>query len=67
MKPGSILKWRTDRFIDRPRSMPLLAVQSSQYIVIKQKGNDWLLYDVEDGELFLANSNWVNFRLEEVK
>ena len=71
MKPGSILIWE-----DRPptEKVPFYWVQRrdtlplGQYIVIKQlcRLDDWLLYDVEDGKIFLASEKWIAFRLKEI-
>ena len=58
MKPGSVLRWK--KLDHRHHSF-----NSSLYIVIKRTGCALFLYDVEDGELFLANHNWVYLKLEE--
>ena len=54
MKPGSILGWKDPE--------PSLAL--SLIIAIKQKQeSEWLLYDVEDGDLFLTNNIWIGTHL----
>ena len=59
MKPGSILRWKESNHH---------SLNNSLYIVIRleeRMGCSWFLYDVEDGELFLANYSWISFRLQE--
>ena len=55
LKPGSILGWKESS----------LAI--SLIVVIKQKQfvqeSEWLLYDVQDGDLFLANNIWIGTHL----
>ena len=64
MKPGSILKWSRLKEASR--------LSRARYILIKQNRHacasddpHWLLYDVEDGRLFLASETWMEFIFEE--
>ena len=56
MKPGSILRWR------RPSAVRI----AEQYIIIKQKADDWLIYSVENSELFLLSNCWISENFTEV-
>ena len=65
MKPGSILTWRRLKETDH--------LFRARYILLKQNRHacasddpHWLLYDVEDGKIFLASETWMEFSFEEV-
>ena len=56
LKPGSILKWKGSQH-------HLYRINTA--IVIRQSQGDCLLYDVEDGKIFLGHYNWILLRFEE--